>query len=89
MLTGKIRHLLNELNQVAEQKLDVEAQQKVQDLNTDIHQLLILDVELPEQELLEEITAQARAIEASFASQHPVAQRLVQEVIYILGQMGV
>lgn len=89
MLTGKIRHLLNELNQVAEQQLDADARQQVQDLDIDINQLLILDAELPEQELLEEITAQARAIEANFASQHPIAQRLVQEVIYILGQMGV
>lgn len=89
MHSGKIRTLLDELNQLAQQQFDADKQQRIQDLDIDINQLLLLEAELPEQELLEEITEQARSIEASFASEHPIAQRLVQEIIYILAQIGI
>lgn len=89
MYSERIRQLLDDLRKETLGKADDATQRYIQDLDIDINQLLLAEPEVPEKELAEEMIQQARDMEAKFAAEHPVAQRLMQEIIYILGQIGI
>lgn len=89
MNSERIRQLLDDLRKEIKGKNNAALDQHIQDLDIDINQLLLAESELPEQELLEEVINQARNVEAKFAVDHPVAERLMQEIIYMLGRMGI
>lgn len=89
MHSDRVRQLLDDLRKELNDKGDETVEQSIEDLDIDINQLLIVAPEVPEKELVEEVIAQARNMEAKFAAKYPVAERLMQEIIYILGRMGV
>ncbi len=89
MHSERVRQLLDDLRKELHEATDSDVEQSIDDLDIDINQLLLAEPESPEKELVEEIIHQARNMEARFATDYPVAVRLMQEIIYILGRMGV
>lgn len=90
MHSEKLKQLLDDLRkEVTGKPINNDVQQPINDLDIDINQLLMSEPDMPEQELLEEVIEQARDVEAKFAVEHPVAERLMQEIIYMLGRMGI
>ncbi|MDP2380913.1 MAG: DUF4404 family protein [Pseudohongiella sp.] len=81
----RVRFLLNELNQelAAAEDLDQETLDLARKLEKDMEQLI---------ERSEPVAAEledAIALEARFAATHPVAERILRELIAVLGRMGI
>ncbi len=81
----RVRFLLNELNQelAAAENLDQETLDLAKKLEKDMEQLI---------ERCEPVAAEledAIALEARFAATHPVAERILRELIAVLGRMGI
>ncbi|MDP2091809.1 MAG: DUF4404 family protein [Pseudohongiella sp.] len=81
----RVRFLLNELNQelAAAENLDQETLDLARKLEKDMEQLI---------ERSEPVAAEledAIALEARFAATHPVAERILRELIAVLGRMGI
>ncbi|MDP2284542.1 MAG: DUF4404 family protein [Pseudohongiella sp.] len=81
----RVRFLLNELNQElsAAENLDQETLDLARKLEKDMEQLI---------ERSEPVAAEledAIALEARFAATHPVAERILRELIAVLGRMGI
>ena len=87
MSQSDIKKLLTQLkDQLHEAELDADTRSMVQDLDSDIHALLS-----PEDSETESasIIERAKALEADFETRHPVAVRVLNEVIETLVKMGV
>ncbi|MDP3517800.1 MAG: DUF4404 family protein [Pseudohongiella sp.] len=81
----RVRFLLNELNQelAAAENLDQETLDLARKLERDMEQLI--ERSEPVASELED----AIALEARFAATHPVAERILRELIAVLGRMGI
>lgn len=86
MSKKKIRDLLDELDRELSrsEELDEETLEAVRQLDRDIDEA-IHSSEQKNSPVLDD----AIALEAQFAATHPVAERLVRELIAVLGRMGV
>jgi len=86
MSQEKIKALLQELQQELSETTQVDADTLVlvKQLDSDIEQWLeaAADVNSP-------VMEDAIALEARFAANHPVAERLIREVIDTLGRIGI
>jgi len=82
----KVRELLDELDRELSrsEELDEETLEAVRQLDRDIDEV-IRSSEQKNSPVLDD----AIALEAQFAVNHPVAERLVRELIAVLGRMGV
>ena len=88
MSNDKIKQLLQDLHQeLKHARLDKETLQMTAELDKDIHRLLEEHEE--EAGLKDQVTEQARSIDARFAAEHPVAERLLREIVDVLGRMGI
>lgn len=87
MSNDKIRRLLTELHEAMQDvKLDDETRDLAQALDRDIQRLL---EQSGEPDLLDQVTEQAREMDARFAAEHPLAERLLREIVDALGRMGI
>lgn len=86
MSERKVRELLDELDRELSrsEELDEETLEAVRQLDRDIDEV-IRSSEQKNSPVLDD----AIALEAQFAVNHPVAERLVRELIAVLGRMGV
>ena len=87
MSNDKLKTLLASLHDELEKTdVDDETRSMLKSLDSDIHQLLASDeaddVDRP-------IVEQAGLLEARFASEHPVAERVMRELIDTLVKLGV
>ncbi|MDJ0941146.1 MAG: DUF4404 family protein [Woeseiaceae bacterium] len=86
MSQSDIKKLLTQLkDELQGAELDADTRSMVQDLDSDIHALLS-----PEDSEAESasIIERAKALEADFETRHPVAVRVLNEVIETLVKMG-
>ena len=88
MSNEHIKQLLSDLHQELEQaeSIDNETLALVQTLDNDINTLLVQESEALESD---SIVDQANALEATFATHHPLAERIVREIIDALNRMGI
>jgi hypothetical protein len=87
MSTEQIKNLLEELqDEIHKTELDDETRSLVHQLDTDIQSLLAADADPAE---AESVVMRAKALEASFATEHPTAERFMREVIDVLVRMGI
>ncbi|NNF40333.1 MAG: DUF4404 family protein [Woeseiaceae bacterium] len=87
MGNSQIRELLGKLQEeIRKTDLDDDTRSLVRDLDADIHDLL--DPEEHETDR-DSVVEKARALETSFASEHPTIERFVREVIDALVRMGI
>lgn len=83
----EIRNLLVKLrDQIQQAEIDAETRTLMQELDSDIHGLLNSDRDAAEKAT---VMKRAREIEANFESEHPVAVRILSEVIEALARMGI
>lgn len=87
MNNDKLKELLTAVHeQLEDADVDEETRAMLETLDSDIHELLERDedgrVERP-------VLAQAGALEARFATEHPVAERFMREIIDTLVKLGV
>lgn len=87
MSNEKIQDLLEKLHEeVRQTKLDANTRSSLQELDSDIHQLLDTSTVEPS---AASVVEQAKLLEARFAVDHPTAERVMREVIDMLGKIGV
>ena len=87
MSNDKIRQLLAKLHEeVQETELDAKSRSSLQELDSDIHQLLDSSTVEPS---AASVVEQAKLLEARFAVDHPTAERVMREVIDMLAKIGV
>ncbi len=87
MSNEEIRQLLTKLHQeIQKTELDAETQTLMRELDEDIHDLVNPDTQ---QDDANSVLERARLLEAKFATNHPMAERLTTEVINILARMGI
>ena len=87
MSNPEIRKLLAKLREaVRAAQLDAETRALVRELESDIHNLL--DSNTTEVEAAS-VLNRARALEANFETVHPIAVRILSEVIESLARMGI
>ena len=87
MNNDRIKQLLKELHEAMDDvKLDNETRELAKALDNDIHKLL---EQSDEEGLMEQISDQARDIDARFAAEHPMAERVLREIVDMLGRMGI
>ena len=87
MSNPEIRKLLAKLREaVRAAQLDAETRALVRELESDIHNLL--DSNTTEVEAAS-VLNRARALEANFETEHPIAVRILSEVIESLARMGI
>ena len=75
--------LLNELHQTA--GVDAELLTTVKQLESDVGDFINPDIDSNENTVLDD----AIALEASFATHHPVAEKLIRELINSLSRIGI
>ena len=87
MSTEQIKKLLAELQQeIQTTELDEDTRSLVRQLDLDIQQVLEADDDSTESG---SVLRRAKELEASFATEHPTAERFMREVIDVLVRMGV
>jgi hypothetical protein len=88
MTDTKLKALLSNLHGVLEKtdSVDAETRKLVSNLDEEINRLL--DPESPENDF-ENAVDHARAVEARFAVEHPVAERFLREIIDTLSKVGI
>jgi len=87
MSNTQIRELLAKLqNEIQNTELDDDTRALVRDLDTDIHDLLDPEGHRAE---ADSVLEKARALETSFATEHPTVERFMREVIDVLVRMGI
>jgi len=87
MGNDKVRELLAKLHdEVQQTELDAETRSSLQELDSDIHQLLDTSTVEPS---TDSVIEQAKLLEARFAIDHPMAERVMREVIDMLAKIGV
>jgi len=87
MSNDKIRELLTKLHDEIEQTdLDAGTHALIQELDSDIHKLLDPNAQQTDSR---SIVGTAQKLEADFATDHPVAERVIREIVDTLVRMGV
>lgn len=87
MSNSQIRDLLGKLQEeIQKTELDEDTRTLVRDLDADIHDLLDPKGQSTESD---SVVEKARALETSFASEHPTIERFLREVIDALVRMGI
>ena len=87
MSNEKIQALLAKLHdEVRRTKLDADTRSSLQDLDSDIHDLLESSEPEP---TIGAVLDRAKQLEAEFAVSHPTAERFMREVIDTLAKIGV
>lgn len=87
MSNEKIRELLSKLHdEIEKTDMDAGTRSLIAELDSDIHELLDPNAEL---EVSESIIGTAQQFDANFATKHPVAERVVREIVETLARMGV
>jgi len=87
MSNDKVRNLLSKLHdELGKTDVDAETRSLMQELEADIHQLL--DPARPMGDS-RSIMSRAQQLETDFATQHPIAERIVREIVDTLTRMGV
>jgi hypothetical protein len=87
MTNDKIRKLLAELHdEVQKSGVDADTRSSLQDLDSDIQDLLSSST--PEQKTTL-ILERAKLLEAEFAISHPTAERFLRELLDTLAKIGV
>lgn len=83
-----VKELMRRLHEELESadRIDPELLELVRDLDADIHRILKTGAGAGEAESLID---RAAALETRFAARHPVAERVLREVVEALGKMGV
>jgi uncharacterized membrane protein YccC len=87
MSIEKVRNLLTQLHdELGKTDMDAKTRSLMQELEADIRQLLD-----PAQPLGDSrsIMKRAQELETDFATQHPLAERIVREIVDTLTRMGV
>ena len=87
MRKSEIRDLLAKLrDEMRTAELDAETRSLVQELESDIHDLLGSDRSEAE---IASVLNRAKALEANFETEHPITVRILSEVIASLARMGI
>ncbi len=87
MSDTEVRDLLERLkNELQDAELDADTRKLMIDLDAEIHGLLETDAD---KEALASVADRAREIEADFESDHPLAVRVLREIIQSLARMGI
>ncbi len=87
MSDTEVRDLLERLkNELQDAELDADTRKLMMDLDAEIHGLLETDAD---KEALASVADRAREIEADFESDHPLAVRVLREIIQSLARMGI
>lgn len=87
MSNRDIRQLLTELQEeIQKTELDDETRSAVQQLDSDIHELLDPDADQADSD---SVLKRARLLETNFATEHPTVERFMREVIDLLVRMGI
>ena len=87
MSKSEIRNLLAKLrDEMRTAELDDETRSLVRELDSDIHDLLGSDRSEAE---VASVLNRAKALEANFATEHPITMRILSEVIESLARMGI
>ncbi len=87
MSNSEVQELLQRLKaEIQDAELDTETRQLMKELDEDIHGLL--DSE-PDVDAIASVTDRAREVEANFESDHPLAIRVLREIIQSLARMGI
>ncbi len=87
MSNTKIQNLLAKLrDEIQNAELDDDTRTLVRELDSDIHDLL--DPDSVETETAS-VLKRAKALEADFATDHPIAVNIMSEVIEALARMGI
>ena len=87
MSDKKIRKLLSKLHEeVQKTEVDAETRSSLRELDSDIHDLLNSTTPTPDTNFVLE---RAKLLESRFATNHPVIERFMREVIDTLSKMGV
>ena len=87
MSKSEIRDLLAKLrDEMRTAELDAETRSLVQELESDIHDLLGSDRSEAE---IASVLNRAKALEAHFETEHPITVRILSEVIASLARMGI
>ena len=87
MSNKEIQQLLAKLrNEIQKTELDADTLSLVQELDSDIHDLVDPDTSRDD---TESVLKRAELLEANFATKHPTAERFLREVIDTLAKMGI
>ena len=87
MSDSEVRDLLERLkDELKDTELDADTRKLMQDLDAEIHSLLESDADV---EAIASVTDRAREIEADFESDHPLAVRVLREIVQSLARMGI
>ncbi len=87
MSNSEIRNLLIKLQgEIQNSQLDAETRILIQELDSDIHNLLDREEGAVE---TASILKRAREVEANFETEHPTAVRILSEVVEALSRMGI
>ena len=87
MSNTEIRELLAKLQaEIEKTELDADTRSMVRKLDSDIHGLLDQN---EKQGDTDSVLERAKLLEATFATEHPAAERFVREVIDTLARMGI
>ena len=84
MSNERIKDLLQQLREeIRKTDVDDEVHQLMSDLDDDIHGVIEDDADVGA------VIDRAKELEASFATRHPTAERVVREVVDLLVRMGI
>lgn len=87
MSETEVRDLLERLkNEIEDAELDAETRKLMMDLNAEIQGLIDSDADV---EAFASVADRAREIEADFESDHPLAIRVLREIMHALARMGI
>ena len=87
MSDNDVRDLLERLKtEIQDAELDADTRKLMKDLDAEIHGLLESDADV---EAFASVADRAREIEADFESDHPLAVRVLREIIQSLARMGI
>lgn len=87
MSDSDVRDLLERLkHEIKDAELDADTRKLMKDLDAEIHGLLEADADV---EAFAFVADRAREIEAGFESDHPLAVRVLREIVQSLARMGI
>ena len=88
MTEERIKQLLADLHQELDRSshIDQETSELVKALDEDLHRLMDPAAETHEKD---SVTDLASSLEARFATEHPIAEGFVRDIIEALGKMGI
>jgi Domain of unknown function (DUF4404) len=86
MTNEKLKRLLDELRgEIKTTDADTDTRASLRDLDAEIRALLDEEADDPDSDAMLD---RARRLEATFASNHPTAERIMRELIDTLGKIG-